>query len=60
MPVTVQFFTRKARQFKNHESGVAAIEYALIASAVVLGIVTAVGNIGSNLSATYSTIAGMF
>jgi pilus assembly protein Flp/PilA len=39
------------------ESGVTAIEYALIAALIAIVAVTVIGSIGTNLSTTYSKIA---
>jgi pilus assembly protein Flp/PilA len=38
--------------------GVTAIEYGLIAALIALAAVTIMGTIGTNLSSTFSTIAG--
>ena len=40
------------------ERGVTAIEYGLLASLIAVVIVTAVTLIGTNLTATFNTIAG--
>ena len=40
------------------ERGVTAIEYGLLASMIAVVIVTAVTLIGTNLTATFNTIAG--
>ncbi len=45
-------------RFVSDESGVTAIEYGLIASLIAVVIITAVGLVGTNLSATFNTIAG--
>ncbi len=45
-------------RFVSDESGVTAIEYGLIASLVAVVIITAVTLVGTNLSATFQTIAG--
>ena len=39
------------------ESGVTAIEYALIAALIAIVAVAMIGSIGTNLSTTYSKIA---
>jgi len=39
------------------ESGVTAIEYALIASLIAVAAVTVMGTIGTNLSGTFSKVA---
>jgi len=46
-------FTR----FAKDESGVTAIEYGLIASLIAVVIITAVTLVGTNLTATFNTIA---
>lgn len=38
--------------------GVTAIEYALLASLIAIVIITAVTLIGTNLTATFNTVAG--
>jgi len=40
------------------ERGVTAIEYGLLASLIAVVIVTAVTLVGTNLTATFNTIAG--
>jgi pilus assembly protein Flp/PilA len=40
------------------ERGVTAIEYGLIASLIAVAIITAVTLVGTNLAATFTTIAG--
>jgi pilus assembly protein Flp/PilA len=45
-------------RFVSDDSGVTAIEYGLIASLVAVVIITAVTLVGTNLSATFNTIAG--
>jgi pilus assembly protein Flp/PilA len=40
------------------ESGVTAIEYGLIAALVAVIIIGAVAAVGTNLSTTFSTVAG--
>lgn len=47
-------------RFAQDESGVAAIEYALIAGLIALVIVGAMGLIRSNLSARFAAVAGGF
>jgi pilus assembly protein Flp/PilA len=39
------------------ESGVTAIEYALIAAMIVVVAITIIGSVGTNLSTTFSKIA---
>ena len=51
---------RLAREFLNSCDGATAIEYAIMGSGIALVIVAAVGNVGSNLSASYANIANAF
>ena len=44
--------------FKSDESGATAIEYALIAAIVGIGIITALGLMKDQLNATYNTVEG--
>jgi pilus assembly protein Flp/PilA len=48
----------KTRQFVRNEDGVTAIEYGLIAALIAVVIIGAVTLVGTNLSATFQTIAG--
>ncbi|HEY1782531.1 MAG TPA: Flp family type IVb pilin [Roseiarcus sp.] len=48
------------RRFMLCRQGVTAIEYALLSSGVALAIVTAVGTVGTQLSASFTHIAGAF
>ncbi|MGZ5934417.1 MAG: Flp family type IVb pilin [Rhizomicrobium sp.] len=48
---------RVIRDFLHNESGATAIEYGLIASLIAVAIITIVGTVGTNLAATFSTIA---
>ena len=43
-------------QFLDRQDGVTAIEYALIAAAIIVAIYLIVGSIGSSTSATFSSI----
>jgi pilus assembly protein Flp/PilA len=43
--------------FINNQSGVTAIEYALIAALIAVAAISAFSLVGSNLSTTFSTIA---
>lgn len=45
-------------KFLNDESGATAIEYGLIAALIAVVIITAVTLVGTNLSTTFTTIAG--
>jgi pilus assembly protein Flp/PilA len=48
-----------ARWFSiDSEEGVTAIEYGLIAALIAVVIITAVALVGTNLTATFNTIAG--
>jgi pilus assembly protein Flp/PilA len=44
--------------FTNNQSGVTAIEYALIAALIAVAAIAAFSLVGTNLSTTFSTIAG--
>ena len=52
--------TKLLRRFMLCREGVTAIEYALLGSGVALVIVTAVGTAGTQLSASFTHIAGAF
>ena len=52
--------TKLLRRFMLCRRGVTAIEYALLGSGVALVIVTAVGTAGTQLSASFTHIAGAF
>jgi pilus assembly protein Flp/PilA len=43
--------------FARNESGATAIEYGLIAAGISVAIVTVVGTLGTNLNATFTTVA---
>jgi len=45
-------------QFARDESGATAIEYGLIAALIAVVIITAVTSVGTNLSSTFTTVAG--
>jgi pilus assembly protein Flp/PilA len=45
------------KKFLQDESGATAIEYGLIAAGISVVIITAVKSVGSNLSATFDSIA---
>jgi len=45
-------------KFLRDESGATAIEYGLIAALISVVIITAVSTVGTNLSATFNTVAG--
>ena len=44
--------------FINNQSGVTAIEYAVIAALIAVAAIAAFNLVGSSLSSTFSTIAG--
>jgi pilus assembly protein Flp/PilA len=44
-------------KFFADETGATAIEYGLIAAGISIAIVTVVGTVGTNLNATFTTIA---
>ena len=46
------------QRFSRDQTGVTAIEYGLIASLIAVAIITAVGLVGTDLSALFTTIAG--
>ena len=50
-------FAMLKRLFKS-EDGVTAIEYGLIAALIAVAAVTVMGTVGTNLSATFTKIAG--
>jgi pilus assembly protein Flp/PilA len=45
-------------RFIKDESGATAIEYGLIAALIAVVIITAVTTLGTNLSGTFTTVAG--
>jgi pilus assembly protein Flp/PilA len=45
------------RKFVQDDSGATAIEYGLIAALVSVAIIVALGTLGNNLNATFSTVA---
>ena len=44
-------------RFVKNESGATAIEYGLIAAGIAVVIITAVNHIGTDLTATFQTVA---
>jgi pilus assembly protein Flp/PilA len=52
--------TKLLHRFMLCRQGVTAIEYALLGSGVALAIVTGVTTVGTNLSASFTHIAGAF
>jgi pilus assembly protein Flp/PilA len=49
---------RLTKKFLRDESGATAIEYGLIAALIAVVIITAVTSVGTNLTTTFTTIAG--
>ena len=45
------------KKFLKSDDGVTAIEYGLIAALIAVAIITAVALVGTNLTATFNTIA---
>ena len=46
------------QRFIRDETGATAIEYGLIAALIAVVIITAVKNVGTRLTATFTTISG--
>ncbi|CAA7616833.1 Flp family type IVb pilin [Magnetospirillum sp. SS-4] len=46
------------RQLVRDEKGATAIEYGLIAALIAVAAVTVMGTIGTNLTSTFTTVAG--
>ena len=46
--------------FANDCSGATAIEYALIAAGISIAIVATVNSVGSQVTALFTTVAGLF
>ncbi len=46
------------KRFAADTSGATAIEYGLIAALIAVAIITAVELVGTNLTATFNTVAG--
>lgn len=46
------------RRFAKNENGATAVEYGIITALVSVVIITSVSSIGTNMSATFSTIGG--
>ena len=49
--------TQLLKRFTHDESGATAIEYGLIASLIAVAIITILGTLGTNLSATFSKVS---
>ena len=47
---------KSVKSFAGNESGVTAIEYALIASLIAVFIITAVQTVGTNLSTVFNEV----
>ena len=47
----------KIMQFVRNESGATAIEYGLIAAGISVAIITVVQTLGTNLNATFTSVA---
>lgn len=47
---------RLIEKFLNDERGATAIEYALIAAGISIGIITMVNGIGSNMNSKYESV----
>ena len=47
------------KAFWQEEDGAAAIEYALIAALIAVGIVTAVGTLGTSLGSAFEGLTGL-
>jgi Flp pilus assembly pilin Flp len=50
---------RRLRTVRDDESGVTAVEYAVIAAVVVVAVAAASGPIGGTLSASVGAVAGL-
>jgi pilus assembly protein Flp/PilA len=48
---------RKLLAYLRNESGATAIEYGLIAAGISVAIIAAVNSVGTNLTATFSSVA---
>ncbi|WP_173984611.1 Flp family type IVb pilin [Magnetospirillum sp. SS-4] len=46
------------RQLVRDEKGATAIEYGLIAALIAVAAVTVMGTVGTNLTSTFTTVAG--
>lgn len=45
-----------ARQFRDDESGLAAVEYGLLAAGIAVALYTVIGGVGNSLSTIFTTI----
>jgi len=48
---------KSLQRFVRDESGVTAMEYGLIAASIAVVIITAVGLVGTNVTAVFTTVA---
>lgn len=48
---------RKLKSFFRNNSGVTALEYGVIAAAIVVAVAATVGTVGNNLKTTFNNIA---
>ena len=48
---------RKLKSFFRNNSGVTALEYGVIAAAIVVAVAATVGAVGNNLKNTFNTIS---
>ena len=48
---------RKLKSFFHDKSGVTALEYGVIAAAIVVAVAAVIGNVGTNLKTTFNTVA---
>jgi pilus assembly protein Flp/PilA len=51
------YMFKRFGRFTRDESGVAAIEYGVIASLIALAVITGASTMGTHLSSTFQTIA---
>jgi pilus assembly protein Flp/PilA len=51
-------FVCQSLALRSDDKGVTALEYGLIASLIAVAIITAVGLVGTNLTAVFNNVAG--
>lgn len=51
-------FTKKVQNFLVSEDGPTAVEYAVMLSLIVIVCLTAIRSVGTNASATFTSVAG--
>jgi pilus assembly protein Flp/PilA len=51
-------FVNKVKNFLVSEDGPTAVEYAVMLALIIIVCLVAIGNIGTNANATFSTVAG--